>query len=71
MKTKIFKKGTSLLLAAVMSVSTFFGIGTTTAFAAGEQSDVYMVSFPRDGDANYGGEWGHDNLTYMSPDTPM
>lgn len=66
MKTKIFKKGTSLLLAAVMSVSTFFGIGTTTAFAAGEQSDVYMVSFPRDGDANYGGEWGHDNLTYMN-----
>ena len=61
-----FRKGTSFLLAMVMCLSTFLGIGTTTAFAAGEQADVYMISFPRDGDANYGGEWGHPNLSYMN-----
>ncbi|MFR7895191.1 MAG: thioester domain-containing protein [Dysosmobacter sp.] len=25
-----------------------------------------MISFPRDGDANYGGDWGHPNLHYMN-----
>ena len=30
---------------------------------SGEKADVYMVDFPRDGDANYDGVWGHSNLT--------
>jgi len=47
-----------------MCVTTFAGIGSTTAYAAsGEKADVYMVDFPRDGDANYDGVWGHSNLT--------
>ena len=47
-----------------MCVTTFAGIGSTTAHAAsGEKADVYMVDFPRDGDANYDGVWGHSNLT--------
>ena len=25
-----------------------------------------MISFPRDGDANYSGHWGHDALTFMN-----
>lgn len=29
----------------------------------GRKADVYMVDFPRDGDANYDGVWGHSNLT--------
>lgn len=54
-----------MLLALLMCFSTIFGLGTT-AFAAGEQAEVYMIGFPRDGDANYGGVWGHPNLNYMN-----
>ena len=62
-----FKKVTSLFMAALMCVTTFAGIGSTTAFAAsGEKADVYMVDYPRSGDANYDGNWGHSNLTYMN-----
>ena len=51
-----FKRVTSLFLATLMCVTTFAGIGSTTAYAAsGEKADVYMVDFPRDGDANYEG----------------
>lgn len=66
MKAHSLKKGVSMLLAMVMCLTTFLGIGTTTAFAAGEQADVYLVGFPRDGDANYGGEWGHGSHTFMN-----
>lgn len=65
MKKKSFKRGTSMLLALLMCFSTILGLGTT-AFAAGEQAEVYMIGFPRDGDANYGGEWGHPDLNYMN-----
>ena len=37
MKTNLFKRSLSSLLAVVMCLSTFLGIGTTTAFAAAEQ----------------------------------
>lgn len=54
-----FKRVTSLFLATLMCVTTFAGIGSTTAYAAsGEKADVYMVDFPRDGDANYDGGMG-------------
>ena len=62
-KTKI-KRAVSLVMATVLSLSAFMSIGTSTAFAAsGEKTEVYMVDFPRDGDANYDGVWGHSNLT--------
>ena len=62
-KTKI-KRAVSLVMAAVLSLSAFMSIGTSTALAAsGEKTNVYMVDFPRDGDANYDGVWGHSNLT--------
>ena len=65
-KTK-FKKDVSLVLAAVMSLTAFMGIGATTAFAAvGEKADVYLVDYPRSGDTNNNGEWGHGNLNYMN-----
>lgn len=63
MKTQKIKKCMSLFLAALMCVTTLFGIGTT-AYAAEETDEVCLVSFPRDGDANYGGEWGHGSYTY-------
>ena len=62
-KMKI-KRAVSLVMATVLSLSAFMSIGTSTAFAAsGEKTKVYMVDFPRDGDANYDGVWGHSNLT--------
>ena len=62
-KTKI-KRAVSFVMATVLSLSAFMRIGTSTAFAAsGEKTKVYMVDFPRDGDANYDGVWGHSNLT--------
>ena len=67
MKKFNFKKVTSLFMAALMCVTTFASIGSTTAYAAtGEQADVYLVDYPRDGDANYDGTWGHGNLNYMN-----
>ena len=65
MKTQKIKKCMSLFLAALMCVTTLFGIGTT-AYAAEETDEVYLISYPRDGDANYGGEWGHNSLSFMN-----
>lgn len=53
-----FKRVTSLFLATLMCVTTFAGIGSTTAYAAsGEKADVYMVDFPRDGDSDECGNY--------------
>ena len=65
MKMQKFKRTLSLFLAMLMCVTTLFGMGTT-AFAAEETDEVYLISYPRDGDANYGGEWGHDSLSFMN-----
>ena len=65
MKMQKFKRTVSLFLAMLMCVTTLFGMGTT-AFAAEETDEVYLISYPRDGDANYGGEWGHDSLSFMN-----
>lgn len=62
-KLKI-KRAVSFVMATVLSLTAFMGVGTNTAFAAaGEKTNVYMVDFPRDGDANYDGVWGYNNLT--------
>lgn len=66
MNTTIQKRGFSLLLAVVMCLASFLGIGATTAYAAEETNEVYLVSFPRDGDTNYSGEWGHDSHEFMN-----
>jgi len=67
MKMSLFKKGTSAFLAVVMCLSAFLGIGSTTAFAAEATTDeVVMFSFPREGDDNFGGDWGHGELHYMN-----
>ncbi len=65
MKTLKSKRFLSLLLATLMCVTTLVGFGTT-AYAAEETDEIYLVSFPRDGDANYGGEWGHESLSFMN-----
>ncbi len=65
MKTKKFKRIMSLFLAVLMCITTLAGFGTT-AYAAEETDEIYLVSFPRDGDDNYSGEWGHGNLEFMN-----
>ena len=62
-KLKI-KRAVSFVMATVLSLTAFMGVGANTAFAAaGEKTNVYMVDFPRDGDANCDGVWGYNNLT--------
>lgn len=65
MKTQKIKKLMSLFLATLMCVTTFAGFGTT-AHAAEETENVYLVSFPRSGDENYGAEWGHGSHSFMN-----
>ena len=67
MKKNFFKRGMSALLAVVMCLSAFIGIGSTTAFAAESVTDeVVMFSFPREGDSNFGADWGHGELKFMN-----
>ena len=67
MKKNFFKRGMSALLAIVMCLSAFIGIGSTTAFAAESVTDeVVMFSFPREGDSNFGADWGHGELKFMN-----
>lgn len=65
MKMLKLKKIMSLFLAALVCVTTLTGFGTT-AYAAEETDEVYLVSFPRDGDLSYGGEWGHGSYNFMN-----
>ncbi len=66
---KIFKRGMSGLLAVLMALTVLAGFGATTAFAASETAESYMISFPRDGDAAqiYSEDaWGHSAKSYMN-----
>lgn len=67
MKKSKFKRGISFLLAFLMCLSIFTGLGIT-ASAAGVKGKSYMVSFPRENDAkaDYSGSWGHGDLNYMN-----
>lgn len=67
MKKNLFRKSMSALLAVMMCLSAFIGMGTTTAFAAEAETDeVVMMAFPREGDDNYSANWGHGELHYMN-----
>ncbi len=63
---KTMKKSVSLLLVFAMCLSLLLGIGPVTVHAAVEQSDVYLIGYPRDGDSNYDADWGHPALNYMN-----
>lgn len=65
----ILKKGMSGLMAVLVCLTTFIGIGATPVFAASETAESYMVSYPRDGDAVQvydQSTWGHSAKTYMN-----
>ena len=67
MKKSVFKKSLSAFFALLMCFSALIGTGTTALAAeAGETDTVVMMSFPREGDANYDGNWGHPELHYMN-----
>ena len=67
MKINIFKRGASLLLAMLMCISTLIGVGlTASADDVSQTAQTVVFSFPRDGDANYTAEWGHDDLSFMN-----
>ncbi len=61
------KKFVSLAMATVIGISTFAGASTTAFAATGEKTDIYLIDYPRAGDANYGeGEWGHSSMKFMN-----
>ena len=63
--TQKVKRALSLFMAAVLCCAALLGLGTT-AYAAREQGTVYQIAFPRSGDENYSGAWGHDAAEYMN-----
>ena len=64
-KNKFFKKALSVFMAAI-TMFTMIGSSGLTAFAAGEQTAVYIVEFPRSGDANSGANWGNSTMSFMN-----
>ena len=67
MKTSIFKRSMALFLAFLLCFTTFVGSAVTPAFAAGTESEVLLIGFPRYGDEMYStGTWGNEALTFMN-----
>lgn len=64
MTSTVKRKSIALVMALLMCFSMFVNFGTT-AQAAGERSEIYMVSFPRDAEANKN-SWDRDNLQFMN-----
>ena len=64
MNKNIFLRGTALTLALLLCLMTCFG-SISVVKAVGEEAEVRMISFPRDGEANYEG-WGHPEMHYMN-----
>ena len=46
MKTSIFKRSLSMLMALLLCLSAFVSIGTPTAYAANTKAEVFVISFP-------------------------
>lgn len=66
MISKKSQKVLSLFLAMTVICLSLFSVGTLSSYAAvGEKADVYIVEFPRSGEANRSG-WGHEALQYMN-----
>ena len=48
MKTGIFKRGLSAFMAMLLCLSMVANISTATAYAATNQAEVFVISFPRE-----------------------
>ena len=64
MTSTVKRKSMALVMALLLCFSMFVSFGTT-AQAAGERSEIYMVSFPRDAETNRD-HWDRDNLQFMN-----
>ena len=60
------KRTTAMLLALVLCLSAFLGLGIPTAQAAESRAEVRNIQFPREGDDNYDAAWGHPALKYRN-----
>ena len=60
------KRTTAMLLALVLCLSAFLGLGIPTAQAAEQRAEVRNIQFPREGDDNYDAAWGHPALKYRN-----
>lgn len=65
MKTTI-KRTTAMLLALVLCLTAFLGLGTPFVHAAEQWAEVRNIQFPREGDDNYDAAWGHPALKYRN-----
>lgn len=67
MQKKTGRKIISLLLAAVLCFTLSAGFGITSYAATDVTEEVYLVDYPRGGDANFNvGDWGYGNLTFKN-----
>jgi hypothetical protein len=65
MQRYTLKKIAALIMAVIISLSSFSSFGMI-AFAAGTEGKSLTISFPREGDGNYDGTWGHKKVTFMN-----
>ncbi len=65
MQKSCFKRISAFLLAMLL-FSVVLGVGPVSAHAAGDVTQVYMVVFPRPGEAAAGSNWGHPTLVLMN-----
>lgn len=68
MKSK-FKKGMSLFLATLLSCTSLMTSNIAPVQAAtGQKTKVYLIDYPRAGDSNNNGAWGHGDLHFKNDD---
>ena len=67
MKKLNLRKYISLIMALLMSFTSFAGIVTPVSAAAGEKTDVYIVHYPRSEDVAFSNKnWGHGDMKFMN-----
>ena len=66
MKSTTFKRAAALLMALVMCLTAFSGLGITAHAATDVTDEIFLIAFPRDGDSNYDANWGHDALNFKN-----
>ena len=66
MKSTIFKRAAALLLALVMCLTAFPGLGITANAATDVTDEIFMIAFPREGDIAYDDDWGHSAMTFKN-----
>ena len=66
MKSTTFQRVAALLMALVMCLTAFSGLGITAYAATDVTDEIFLIAFPRDGDSNYDANWGHEALNFKN-----